>query len=454
MGNVLVCGLGISGRAAVDYLRGDSRVESLTLVDAGTGAGLDEYCAGLAGAEGIRVFTGADHVPDGHYDLAIMSPGIAPHSELFLSAAAAATSCISELELAARIAPPGVVWVAVTGTNGKTTTTGLLTGILRAAGRVATSVGNIGTAAVSVAARAQAGEILVAEVSSYQLALTREFAPRVAALLNISPDHKKWHQSFAAYAAAKARLFAAMTKGDTAFIPGKLPGRVPARPLPDELEEALRAAGRRGVDIVAVGSDTVPVPAGTALPALKGKHNLSNALFACAMARKLGVGAAAIVAGLGSFRMPPHRLELVSCQHGVEYYNDSKATNSDATLQALAAFPGKAIHLLVGGQSKGESFEELARLSLPFVKAVYCFGEAGSALEQAYRSALASRAPSPVKLARFSALREAVEAARQAAGPGELVLLSPANASFDEFADYKQRGEAFVAAVQQTESDR
>lgn len=447
--SVAVLGLGESGRAVVGFLlaarRSGHPVEILAL-DAGDTPSLRTYAQEIS-ADGVRVVLGATGF-DEDVELAVASPGIPPASVLIASARARAREVIGEIEFAYRNSHSA--WLAITGTNGKTTTTSLVAHLLGSGGVPAECVGNIGEPATALAGEVGPSTALVAEVSSFQLALCHDFHPRVAVLLNITPDHIDWHGSLEAYAADKARVFANQGPDDVAVIDVDDGGSAPY----------AAAVAARGVTVVEVsrhrlpdggagvldGMLTLDTPAGrvTLLGIgelkIKGAHNVSNALAAAAAAHAWGVDAGSIAEGLRTFEPIPHRLEPVGVLGDVEYVNDSKGTNPAATLMALTAFDDRPVVLLLGGRNKGSSFSELAAVAAGSTRAVIVFGEAAGEISTALQGA-------GVTPLREPGMREAYARARSLAAPGDAVLLSPACASFDEFSSYVERGDVFRGLV-------
>ena len=445
-GHLVVLGLGASGRAAAEW--GLSRARDgvrVTVLDSGAGDALVE-CAESLRERGAEVRFGVDHVESG--DLVVASPGIRPTAPLMLSARALGAPVISEIELAYRISR--APWIAITGTNGKTTTTELVTHLLREAGFVAEPAGNIGPAAVRVAGEVGEAGIIVAEVSSFQLSLTDTFHPRVAALLNITPDHIDYHGSLEAYAAEKAKVFARQVSGDTAIIDVDDEG---SRALADPVAE-------RGVTVCRVSRTSTPADGaylhGTTLVLeergvehplvdvadlrIMGEHNVSNALAAAACARAAGAGIEAIRSGLMSFRPIEHRLEPVRTVDGAEYFNDSKATNPDAVRKALTAFGERPLVVLLGGRNKGVDMRPLVAAVKARTDSVVVFGEAAAEIADAFHEVA-------LHVVSARGLEEAVDAARTLARPGGVVLLSPGCTSFDEFTGYEERGRRFKEIV-------
>lgn len=449
LGDVLIVGLGRSGQDAARYcaaLVAAGEVASVTAVDSADTETLRALAEGL-GALGVTVLLGVPEVA-GAWDLAIASPGIPPHAPLMRSARAASAHLVSEIEFAfGRSSRP---WVAITGTNGKTTTTSLVTHLLTGAGMRARSVGNIGTTAIGAEAVADPDEIFVAEVSSFQLANVDSFRPRVAALLNITPDHLDWHGGLEAYAADKARVFARMTEGDVAVIDVDDPGSAPyAETVAESGAEVVRVSidgHHPGGATVVDGRLALETRAGLVrlIPAselrIRGSHNVSNALAAAAVAHAMGVSAADLRAGLLSFAPIAHRLEPVGVVDGVEWFNDSKATNPDAVFKALTAFSDAPVVLLLGGRNKGNDFRPLAEEAAGRCKAVVLFGESRLELERAFEGLDVPAIPAVT-------FDDALEAARSLASAGDAVVLSPACASFDEFRSYEERGDRFRARV-------
>jgi UDP-N-acetylmuramoylalanine--D-glutamate ligase len=341
-------------------------------------------------------------------DVLVKSPGV-PRDNALVHAAR--IPVWSEVELAFRLLPNPIL--GVTGTNGKTTTAEWLGEMFRAAGREVSVAGNVGRALSGVEAPPEAW--IVCELSSFQLEDVHEFRPQVAVLINLEPDHLDRHGTFPAYRDAKLRIFENQVEGDTAVVPRGF-GRVPG--------------DARRLEFAAAD----PLPAEPALP---GAHNRENAAAASAAAGAAGIPAEAIAEALGSFRGVAHRLELVAELGGVRYVNDSKATNTAAARRALTAYDAP-LHVILGGSRKGESFDELARAARG---RAYLIGETAEELAEALDRA-------GVPYVRCGDLATALAAAADAAVPGDVVLLSPACASYDQFSDFEDRGEEFRRLVQ------
>ena len=444
MSNVLVLGLGKAGLAAARHALAAG--DSLT-VYAGPSSEASLQAARPLQDAGARVVFDTEEV-QGSYELCIASPGISQNSAFYKSAQAASAELVGECEYAYRLSPHD--WLAVTGTNGKTTTTALLAHLLNAAGKLAYPCGNIGDTCTESVEHRREGEALVAEMSSYGLASTSRFAPQVAALLNITPDHLSWHGSLEAYAAAKLKIFDNMGPGCTAVVCAEVPGS-------GKLVASLR---QRGITAVCVGVQAeadcaferadgmLCVSLGGQLSELcraselqtKGPHNVMNALAAASCALAYGCSAQGVAQGLRSFAALEHRIEPCGSVDGVSYYNDSKATNVDAVLVALKAFPGQPVVLLLGGRDKGTDLAPLVEACKGPVRMAVVYGEADERFYAAFEG-------SGIELAREPGMREAFARASQEAQPGEVVLLSPACASFDEFRSFNHRGEVFKGLV-------
>ncbi len=357
----------------------------------------------------------------------VVSPGVPLNRHpLAARARAAGIPVLGDMELfqAARATLPAHRLVGITGTNGKSTTTALLHHLVAAAGIPAHLGGNIGAPILDATPLAKGG-VYVVEMSSFQIDLAHTVACDIAILTNITPDHLDRYASMAAYAAAKARLFAMQDAGATAIIA-----------IDDAFTRAIAAELPARLRRIEVSKADIPAARQAQWPALAGPHNAQNAACAIAAARALGLGEEAIAAGLESYRGLPHRLEIVATRAGVRFVNDSKATNPDSVAPALQAFP--AIHWIAGGQAKTDSLDPCLP-HLGNVRAAYLVGEAAPRFAEILRPHLAVHMAVTVA--------EAVRAAAAAAAPGETVLLSPACASFDQFRDYEARGEAFRAAV-------
>ncbi len=391
MKRVLVVGLARSGRAAKAAL--ESRGTEVVVADRTLGNDTD-----LALLDGV--------------DVLVKSPGVPGEAPLVAAARERGIPVWSEIELAARLLPNPLL--GVTGTNGKTTTTKLLGAMLGAP-----TAGNVGTALSELVGAVEPDEWIVCELSSFQLEDIEKLQPRIAVLLNLEPDHLDRHGTFERYRAAKLRIFENQTSEDVAVVPrgfGPVPG-----------------AGRR-VEFSA--DDELP-----AEPLIPGAHNRENAAAATAAARAAGLGDDAIAAVLKAFPGVPHRLELVAEIGGVRFVNDSKATNTAAARRALTAYDAP-LHLLVGGSLKGERFDEFAAdVARANVVTAYLIGEAAVPLatDLGYAN---------VPFLVSTTLERAVAEAAGAAQAGQIVLLSPACASYDQFRDFEHRGEEFRRLVE------
>ncbi|MFJ3100771.1 UDP-N-acetylmuramoyl-L-alanine--D-glutamate ligase [Streptomyces sp. NPDC086835] len=455
--NVTVAGLGVSGVSAARALAGlGARV---TVVDGGTGETHEARAAELAKA-GIVVRLGdAQTLPEGT-DLVVTSPGWKPSSPLFAAAAAAGVDVVGDVEIAWRLrGPDAAPWLAITGTNGKTTTTRMLASILTAAGLRTAAIGNIGTPIIDVVLGEEHYDVLAVELSSYQLHWAPSLRAHSSAVLNLAPDHLDWHGSMEAYAADKGRIY----EGNTVACVYNA-----ADPATEELvraadvEEGCRAIGftlgtpgpsqlgvvegllvdrafvadrhKQAQELAEVADVNPPAP-----------HNIANALAAAALARAFGVEPAAVRDGLRAFRPDAHRIEHVAEVAGVAYVDDSKATNTHAAEASLAAY--EPIVWIAGGLAKGATFDELVTASAKRLRGVVLIG-ADRAL---IREALVRHAPEVpvVDLERTDtgAMSAAVREAASLARPGDTVLLAPACASMDMFTNYNERGEAFAEAV-------
>jgi UDP-N-acetylmuramoylalanine--D-glutamate ligase len=313
-------------------------------------------------------------------------------------------------------------FIAVTGTNGKTTTSEWIGHIHREAGRPVRVVGNVGTAASSLTMEELDPETtLVSEASSFQLEDTEQFAPEAALLLNLAPDHLDRHPSYQDYVAAKLRIFAHQLPEDVAILPPGLELDVPGQAR--QIRFGSGPEARLAPQI-----------------ALPGEHNRQNGLAAAAVCLARGIDEAAVAAGLASFPGVPHRLERIATVDGVAYINDSKATNVPSTIIALRAFPG-GVHLIAGGDGKRQDFTPLAPLVGERCQAIYLIGQAAQEIQTALTD-------TGVPLHMAGDLPAAVHDAGQAARPGQTVLLSPACASYDQYRNFEERGEHFRALVE------
>ncbi len=438
---VLVVGLGKSGVASALFLKAHGA--TVTVTDAKTQAQLQPEIPLLLD-HGIVVETG------GHgertfreKDLIVVSPGVPVDAPPLVQARATGEPVIGEIELAARFFPGSIV--AITGSNGKTTTTTLAGEIVAAAGGPTVVGGNIGTPAISLVEGTTSETTMVLEISSFQLETIESFHPKVAVVLNLTPDHLDRHGTFRAYVDAKARIFENQQPTDFAVLNAddstctELSPKVKSQVFWfSRKKELAQGAFVRDGNIYFLSSggleDVMPV---SEIP-LKGGHNVENVLAAVAVGRLLGTTAAKIRQTVQNFRAVEHRIEYIATIKGVEYYNDSKATNVDATIKALESFPAN-IHVILGGKDKGSDYTVLHSLLRERVKHVYTIGAAAEKIE--------SHIKGTADIVRAGTLESAVNLAATNAVAGDIVLLAPACASFDQFDNYQHRGRVFKEAV-------
>jgi UDP-N-acetylmuramoylalanine--D-glutamate ligase len=432
-------GLARSGIAAALALR--ARGETVLGADS----------AGLAPAElleaGVEIVA-ADPAVLERVGGVVKSPGVPAGAPLIAAARERGLPVIGELELAWRLLPNE--FVAVTGTNGKTTTVELIGAIYRSSGRPVAVAGNVGRALSLLATPPPHGEApldpavtIVCEASSFQLEDTEAFAPRAAVLLNIAPDHLDRHQDLEAYKAAKLRIFANQGAGDLAVIPAELAGTLAIGGAASRVTfgSAPEADMRWDAGWLWWRGERLAARADVRL---RGPHNAHNAMAAAAVALESGQPAEGVRAALASFAGVAHRLEEVARREGVLYVNDSKGTNVASTLVALRSFEPASVHVILGGRGKGEDFGALADAVLERARAVYLIGEAAGEIAAALAPGAAT---AQIPITACGTLAVAVAAAAAAAGEGEVVLLSPACTSYDQFRDFEARGEEFKRLV-------
>lgn len=440
---VLVVGLGKSGLAAALFLR--RRGARVTVSDVRSAEALANDIPALL-EEGIMVESGGHGLLTfRRQDLIVVSPGVPLDTPELQQVKAFGLPIIGELELAARFLKGQVV--AITGSNGKTTTTSLLGAIFEEAGFPTAVGGNIGVPVIALIDQSTDATWSVLEVSSFQLESTEEFHPKIAVILNITPDHLDRHGTFENYARAKERIFAKQTEQDftvlnaenapAASAAARTQGRIYWFSLERPVKRGVWVEG--GFIHFRADENTAPekVMPLSGIP-LKGEHNVENVLAAVCAARLAGAQIAAIRSAVEKFKAVEHRLEYVATLNGVEFYNDSKATNVDATAKAVAAFSG-GIHLILGGKDKNSDYTQLEELLRSRVRAVYTIGSAASKIESQLRGV--------VSLHSCETLDKAVNAAATAAHPGDVVLLAPACSSFDQFENYEHRGRVFKQLV-------
>jgi UDP-N-acetylmuramoylalanine--D-glutamate ligase len=440
---ILVVGLGKSGLASALFLR--RRGARVTVSDVRSAEALAREIPALleagiaveAGGHGLLTFR--------RQDLIVVSPGVPLNTPEIMQVKSFGLPVIGEVELAAGYLKGKVL--AITGSNGKTTTTSLCGEILHAGGLPVAIGGNIGLPVIALVEESRDDGWSVLEVSSFQLETTEKFRPEIAVILNVTPDHLDRHITFENYVAAKERIFARQKPEDALVLNWDDPvtrasvDRAPSRVFWFSREKPVeRGAYLIDGEIVfksSKGAAPERIVAIEKIP-LKGEHNVENVLAAVCAARLAGVEADAIRKAVESFHAVEHRLEFVATLNGVDYYNDSKATNVDAAAKAISSFSG-GVHLILGGKDKNSDYTQLSALLKKRVKAVYTIGAAAEKIETQIRG--------DVPIVSAGTLVDAVNQAGDAAMPGEVVLLAPACSSFDQFENYEHRGRVFKQLV-------
>jgi UDP-N-acetylmuramoylalanine--D-glutamate ligase len=440
---ILVVGLGKSGLAAALFLR--RRGAQVTVSDLRSAQALSKEIPSLleagivveAGGHGLLTFR--------RQDLIVVSPGVPLSTPELVQVRRLGLPIIGELELAAGFLKGKVL--AITGSNGKTTTTTLSGEIFSAAGFNPLVAGNIGLPVIDVVDQSTEAGWSVLEVSSFQLETTESFHPHVAVILNITPDHLDRHGTFENYVAMKEKIFANQTGDDYLILNGDDPtaqqaaSRTKSQVLWFSRSKIVRSGAflLDGMVMFRPTEQEKPIPV---LPLaeipLKGEHNVENVLAAVCAACVAKIPTQTIAQTIAAFQAVEHRLEFVAAIHGVDYYNDSKATNVDATAKAIASFPGN-IHLILGGKDKNSDYSQLNALLRARVKAVYTIGSAAEKIERQISGV--------TRIIHTVTLEAAVDQAAGQAVAGDVVLLAPACSSFDQFENYEQRGKVFKQAV-------
>ena len=438
-GPYLVVGLARSGRAAALALQ--ARGEEVTGTDGGA---VDASAAGELERAGVRVHAETDGVDllAGVKTL-IKSPGVPQEAAVVRAARERGVVVLGELELGWRLLPNPVI--AITGSNGKTTTTELVGQIHREAGVPVAVAGNVGTALTTLPGTLDDAAVIVLEASSFQLEDTLEFAPDAAVLLNLAPDHLDRHGSFEAYRDAKLRIFAAQPPEALAVVPAGFapPGRAARVTFASPMTAPADAGGAPGSAVADLTLDAGRLAwrgeplMDTADIRLRGAHNVENAMAAAAVTLARGIDPVAVRAALAGFAGVEHRLEEVARVGDVLYVDDSKATNVASAVVGIRSF-ARGVHVILGGRGKQEDYAPLAAAVAERCRAAYLIGEEEERLTDAL-------ADSGVPAHRCGDLHHAVAAARAAATPGEVVLLSPACASYDQYRSFNERGDEFKA---------
>src|ERR1700761_1379351 len=439
---VLVVGLGKSGIAAARFLK--ARGAQVTVSDIRP-AGLISELPALLDA-GIMVETGSHGLLTfRRQDLIVVSPGVPSNTPELTTVRAMGIPIIGEMELGSEFLEGQIV--AITGSNGKTPTTTLIGEILKASGEPTLVGGNIGRPVVDMVTESTPESWSVLEVSSFQLETIQTFKPRIALVLNITPDHLDRHGSFEAYAAAKTRITENQTADDflvlnaedepTKLVAAKTKAQIYWFSPRRQVKQGAFVHGESILFRAKEGGEVEPIMPVSEIP-LAGAHNVENVLAAVCAARLAGVDAQTIREAGAAFPAVEHRLEFVRELDGVKYYNDSKATNVDATVKAVESFPG-GIHLILGGKDKDSDYAAMGPLLRERVKTVITIGSAAEKIEHQLAGI--------VKIERAETLDRAVALAHEAAVAGDTVLLAPACASFDQFQNYEHRGHAFKSLV-------
>ena len=431
--NVAVLGAGLSGAAAALLLRSEGA--NVTVLDSADEKKLLRSTLDNLRGQGVRVIAGTDADRDSNqYDLVVASPGIDPASPLGRNFWSRKTDIVGELELGWRSCEMPVI--AVTGTNGKTTTTEMLAQMLNQCGQKTIACGNIGKPLSEVAREKVKYDVLTVEVSSFQLETIRTFHPWIALWLNFAPDHLDRYRSVAEYRAAKLRLFENQTADDVAIVNAS-----ESFPELRARKIAFSAYTNRGDFRLSEGAilfQNQPVLR-MSQTKLRGSHNIENLMATLAAGHARGLSFEQMVPPLSAYEPQPHRCEFVRQIDGVDYINDSKATNLDAMEKALQA-QSKPVVLIAGGKNKGFNYQPLRELAKEKVRTTILIGEMAKQIARDWDGA--------VKTEMATSLADAVERARAAAKSGEVVLFSPGTSSFDMFKSYADRGDQFRALVQ------
>jgi UDP-N-acetylmuramoylalanine--D-glutamate ligase len=441
---VLVVGLARTGIATALFCA--ARGANVTATDARTENDIGEAIAPLRTAS-IRLELGG-HREDTflEQDLIVPSPGVPADAPLLQAARAKGVTIWSEVELADRFLRGRLI--GITGSNGKTTTTSLVEHILKTAGFSTILAGNIGTPLIARVEQTSDDTICVVELSSFQLELIETFRPNISVFLNLTPDHLDRHHTLEAYARAKARIFENQTEADSAILNADDPATTPHAPAKPHVywfsrkQRVAQGAFVHGDEIVFRHDGQEEAVSSLKEIPLSGAHNVENVLAAVAATRLAGAEPAAIAKGVRSFAGVEHRLEFVAEIGGVRYYNDSKATNVDATLKALDAFPGRTL-IILGGKDKGSDYTALQKPLREKAILALLIGAAADKIEKQIAGSVA--------IERAGTIERAVEIASHAARPGDIVLLAPACASFDQFQNYEHRGRVFKDLAHQLE---
>ncbi|HTA58849.1 MAG TPA: UDP-N-acetylmuramoyl-L-alanine--D-glutamate ligase [Candidatus Baltobacteraceae bacterium] len=437
---VLVVGLARTGVATALFCAGHNAI--VTATETRGESELGDAAAKLRAAGVTLELGGHTEKTFLAQDLIVPSPGVPADDKFLMLAKSKGITVWSEIELAYRFLEGKLI--GITGSNGKTTTTTLVHHILKAGAMRAYLAGNVGTPLISEVEKMDAGSVAVAELSSFQLELTEKFRPNIGALLNLTPDHLDRHKTMEAYAAAKARIFANQTELDAAILNADDAASAKYAPKKPQVfwfsrkKHVMQGACLQGEEIVVAHHGKMePVMKVAEIP-LAGAHNVENVLAAVILARLAGVDSATIAKAVKSFAGVEHRLEFVADIHGVRYYNDSKATNVDATLKALDAFPGRIL-VILGGKDKGSDYTVLQKPLRERAILALLIGAAADKIEKQIAGSVA--------IERAGTLERSVEAASLVAQAGDVVLLAPACASFDQFENYEQRGRVFKELV-------
>ena len=431
--NIAVLGAGLSGSAAALLLRSEGA--QVTVLDSAEEKNLLKSTIDNLRAQDVRVTCGAAAEEDSStYEIAILSPGIDPASRLVRNFSSRGIDIIGELELGWRFCEK-IPIIAVTGTNGKTTTTELLAQMLNACGQRTIACGNIGKPLSEVAREKQPYDLLTVEVSSFQLETVRTFHPSISLWLNFAPDHLDRYRSVAEYRAAKLRIFENQTEADVAVVNAieKIPN---IHPRTITFSAYANSGDFRVSEGVILYRDEAVLRLGDTR--LRGLHNIENLMATLAVGMARGLSFGQMVPPLSAYEPQPHRCELVREINGVAYVNDSKATNLDAVDKALRA-QTKPVVLIAGGKDKGFSFDPLRSLVKEKVRSTILIGEMAESVSRSWAGTVKSEIA--------TSLADAVERAHATAKPGEIVLFSPGTSSFDMFKSYADRGDQFRALV-------